>query len=166
MKYSCQILLSEDNDKYGRFVCCVYEYCDTLVHEPELIDNLYCSLMCKKLDLKDIVTTEEPITKSKEITNSKKPIIDRKQLLEKLENRIHKRKQSLTSSNSGKKFRNYSWNELEQLENSRPDLPLDENQSLNIPYDISSPEAENDDNGGNSDDDENSTLLNFKVYLY
>lgn len=163
------MLFSEDDDKNGQFNCCVYEYCDNIVHGPELIDNLYCSLLCKKLDSKD-VATEKPIKKPMEILKpSKTPTIDRKELLAKLGNRIHKRKQSLTSSNSEKKLRNDDWDEFEQSENSRTELQSDENQSsLNSVVEINSPEAENDGNSNDDDDDEdeNSCSLDFKVYLY
>jgi len=80
------------------FVNCQYEYCGTLINEPEMIDNLYCSLVCKKLDTKLRLATEKTVTIPQPPEEpQKKPVIDRKLLLAKLKSRINKRKQSLPS---------------------------------------------------------------------
>lgn len=73
-----------------------------------------------------MVAIEEPIVEVEEITNPPpKPVIDRKQLLAKLENRINKRKQLLTSTCPEKIARNDDWDEL-QFENSYSEPPVDE----------------------------------------
>lgn len=160
-------MFSED-EKSVKFVSCLYEYCDTLVHEPELIDNLYCSVACKKLNSKQMVDTEpirqektEPIVdliQHEEIINvPKRPVIDRKQLLAKLENRINKRKQLLTSSRSEKMARNNDWDELEQFENSCNEPPsMDEIQSLNSPCRVTTPEL---------DEENGDIIFDLKVYF-
>ncbi|VVC36175.1 Hypothetical protein CINCED_3A008865 [Cinara cedri] len=124
INYEEQSEFSDSDDRSAQFVSCHYTYCDTLVHEPELIDNLYCSETCKRLNSKLNVDHEEPIIDVQEITNSsKKPKIDRKKLLAKLENRINKRKQMLTSTRPEKMARNDDWDELDQIENSCNDQP-------------------------------------------
>lgn len=172
-------------DKSVQFVSCVYEFCDTLVYEPELIDGLYCSFTCKRLNSK--VITEQECNKAKEpnrnkepsrdeepnrdeklinignikskesLKPQKKPLIDRKQLLARLEKRINKRKQLLTSSHSEKMARNNDWDELDQFENFRAEPPsMDESHSsLNSPCRITTPEA---------DDDNEDIIFDLKVY--
>lgn len=77
---------------------CQYEYCGTPINEPEMIDNSYCSLVCKKLDTKLRLATEKTVTIAQPPEEpQKKPVIDRKMLLAKLKSRINKRKQTLPS---------------------------------------------------------------------
>lgn len=92
-------------------VSCHYEYCHILVHKLELIDNLYCSSTCKKLDLnKEVVHDESPSIQ--ETTFSSSPKIDRKQILTKIGNKIiDKRKQLLTAPCSENKTVNDGWDE-------------------------------------------------------
>lgn len=161
-----KFLFLEDYDRSEQFVSCQYRYCETLVHEPELIDNMYCSLMCKKLCAKQLGPEDKSNIELDEIKNptGKIPFIDRKQLLVKLGNRIHKRKQMLSFSCPEKMSRNYDWDELDQFENSYGESPIDEKQSSqNSPHNLEK-EVENDDI---DDDNENDAeeMLDLKVYL-
>ncbi|XP_022170347.1 uncharacterized protein LOC111033751 [Myzus persicae] len=80
------------------FIHCQYEYCRALVSESEMIDKMYCSLVCKKLDTKLRLATEKTVVIAQPQEESqKKPVIDRKLLLAKLKSRINKRKQSLST---------------------------------------------------------------------
>lgn len=63
-----------------------------------MIDKMYCSLVCKKLDTKLRLATEKTVVIAQPQEESqKKPVIDRKLLLAKLKSRINKRKQSLST---------------------------------------------------------------------
>jgi len=136
------------------------------VYEPELIDDLYCSLACKNLDKKQTVTEEEHIID--ETSNlSKKPAVDRKQILKKLENRINKRKQLLSTSCSAdmakenedlnKQIINF-FNKPSKEENQSPTKSL-------VP--ISSPEAiDDDDDDDDDDEDDDNNYFDLKVYFY
>ncbi|XP_050435903.1 uncharacterized protein LOC126842792 [Adelges cooleyi] len=153
--------LEEDNDKMGQFVSCHYEYCDTLVHEPELIDKLYCSLACKQMDSKGVVAIEEPINEPEEVSipiAPKKPIIDRQQLLAKLGNRIHKRKQQLTAPCPDKKGLNDSWDE--PLFDSSGSIPPNDGLSspLNSPPTETCHEMNNDEEDDVYDDEDDDDI--------
>ncbi|XP_029345307.1 uncharacterized protein LOC100164434 isoform X2 [Acyrthosiphon pisum] len=142
---------SNEDDTSDQFISCKYEYCDTLVYEPELIDDLYCSLACKNLDIKKTVTEEEHFIN--ETSNlSDKTIVDRKNLLTKLENRINKRKQKLkTSCPEDIVKENDDWNE--QLINFFDKPSKEESQPpLKSLLPINSPEVIDDDD---DDDDDN-----------
>jgi len=161
----------ENDDTSNQFISCKYEYCDTLVYEPELIDDLYCSLACKNLDMKKIVTEEENVID--ETTNlTKTSIVDRKHLLTKLENRINKRKQLLTTScpkNSVKK-NNFD----QQLINffNKPSLednqsPLESNKDLKskLSLPISIPDAIDIDDEDDDDDDDDDEYFDLKPLI-
>ncbi|CAI6359714.1 unnamed protein product [Macrosiphum euphorbiae] len=78
---------------------CRYEFCQLIIDESKLIDNMYCSLECKKFDTKLQIANKSScdIEQAREETPINKPVIDRKMLLAKLKSRINKRKQSLPS---------------------------------------------------------------------
>ncbi|CAH1736525.1 unnamed protein product [Aphis gossypii] len=143
----------ENNDTSDQFISCKYEYCDTLVYEPELIDDLYCSLACKNLDLEKIRTEEENVV-DKTTNLSKTSTVNRKHVLSKLENRINKRKQLLTSSCPDDLIKeNDDFDK--QLINFFNKPSVEENQSsLKLSKPISSVEAVVDDNGYDVDDDD------------
>lgn len=123
------VLFSGDNES-SKFISCHYAYCDTLVYEPELVDELYCSRTCKRLNSNIIVKDEKPVVEELKNPPAKPPIIDRKKLLAKLENRINKRKQMLTTACPEKIARTEDWDDLEQFENSCNEQPTIE---LNSP---------------------------------
>jgi len=158
-----------DDKNSGQFISCHYKYCETLVFEPELIDDLYCSLVCKDLDSKKMVSdnTISINNSSQKHTNplAERPMIDRRVLLAKLESRINKRKQVLSSSYYPEKIsRNDDWEEMEQVENSCDDHGQ---SSQNSSHQISSPEVVEDDNDedGDDDDDDDDEIFNLKVYF-
>lgn len=142
---------SDEDDRSDQFISCKYEYCDTLVYEPELIDDLYCSMACKHLDIKQTVTEEEHFI-NETSNQSDKAIVDRKNLLTKLENRINKRKQKLkTSCPDDMVKENDDWNE--QLINFFHKPSKEESQPpLKSLLPINSPEVIDDDD---DDDDDN-----------
>jgi len=152
----CKRLFAGDTS--NQFISCKYEYCDTLVYEPELIDDLYCSLICKNLDIKQTVDTvcnsdQKEENGIKETCNtSEKTTVDRKNLLTKLENRINKRKQLLKTLNPEDSIKeNDDWNE--QLLHVFNEPSKEENQLPIKPLlPISSSEAIDDDD----DDDDDS----------
>jgi len=153
-----------DDENSGQFISCHYEYCETIVFEPELIDNLYCSLVCKSLDSKQI-SEKKSSNNRKKYTKplDKKSIIDRKLLLAKLENRINKRKQRLSPPCRRKIPRNDDSNEIEQFENLRDESLIDHKQiSQNSSHKLSSRGVEEDDNDDDDDDDD---MFNPKVYI-
>ncbi|KAE9542333.1 hypothetical protein AGLY_003460 [Aphis glycines] len=73
---------SESSDQ---LISCKYEYCDILLCKPESIDDLYCSLACKNLDLKKISKEENVIDKTTKLSKTSK--VDQKYLISKLENK-------------------------------------------------------------------------------
>lgn len=111
-------MFSESHES-GRFISCHYQYCHTLVYEPELIDDLYCSLTCKNLHAQHIVIEDETTVDIEENIN-----------LSNIENITHKRKRLLTSS-CPKKIarRNNNWNVLEQYKNTYIKIPIVESES-------------------------------------
>lgn len=133
----------------NRFISCHYQYCHTLVYEPELIDDLYCSLACKNLHAQIVVIEDETTVDSEENINlTQKPEVIQKHLLSNLENITHKRKQLLTSP-CPKKIarRNDNWDELEQYKNTYIKIPIIESESseqLTDPINISETEDEDD----------------------
>lgn len=135
-KISFSIFFSVKCEKRGPFEPCQYEYCHTLVNEPELIDNLYCSLVCKKLDAKLKLATEKPIVQKPEedMDLPKKPVIDRKMLLAKLKSRINKRKQSLPTFHEDNFTKPNYLGEVDNLNNDNnksPPIPITVKQSFN-----------------------------------
>lgn len=159
--FNIYLIFLFSDDTSNQFISCKYEYCDTLVYEPELIDDLYCSLACKNLDKKQTVTEEEPIID--ETSNlSKKPAVDRKHLLTKLEDRINKRKQLLSTSCSADMIKeNEDLNK--QILNFFNKPSKEENQSpIKSSLSISSPEAIDDDD----DEDDDNNYFDLKVYFY
>lgn len=128
-----QFVLFSDNTP-PKFISCHYEYCDTLVYEPELVDKLYCSKTCKRLNSNTVVKPEKAVVEELKNPPTKPPIIDRKKLLAKLENRINKRKQMLTSNHPRKIARNDNWEELEEFENSSNEQPKIEFKPSTRPF--------------------------------
>lgn len=152
-------MFSEDDDK-GQFVTCQNEFCDTLVYEPELIDNLYCSYACKNSKQKDVETEEKTVV-------PKKPPIDRKVLLARLattvtKNKTNKRKQTFVPSALEKVARNDDWDvpQLGNLSSQPPEEPpIDENPfPQNSPQKSESPEPE-------VEDDDDDLIFDLKVKL-
>jgi len=140
------------------------------VYEPELIDDLYCSLTCKNLDIKQ---TEETVTEVEHFVDetsnlSKTTTVDRKHLLTKLENRINKRKQLLTTSCPADIVKeNDDW--VKELKHFFNKPSKEENQPpLKSFLPISSPTAINDDDDDDNDDDDddNDNYFDLKVYFY
>lgn len=130
------------------------------MYEPELIDDLYCSLACKNLDIKQTVTEEEHFIDETSNT-SEKTTVDRKNLLTKLENRINKRKQKLkTSCPEDMVKENDDFNE--QLINFFNKPSKEESESLKSLLPISPSEAIDDDD----DDDDDNNYFDLKVYFY
>lgn len=96
---------------------------------------MYCSLSCKNSNSKPAAPEIQSINEIKETkTTPKKPIIDRKQLLAKIGNRIHKRKQQLTSCPK-KKARNDNWDELQFEENCFSEQLVKEPSPINSVHD-------------------------------
>lgn len=124
------------DDQSSQFVSCQNEYCSALVYEPELIDGLYCSLTCKHLQEKQITVSNIDVEDN---TNTHKQFeIDQKFFLSKLEdetdNKIHKRKQSFTTSCPEKMIRINDQNDVEHTiqhhtDNTCDDVSLDGNES-------------------------------------
>lgn len=150
----------EDDDK-GQFVTCQNEFCDTLVYEPELIDNLYCSLACKNSKQKNIEAEEKPVL-------PKKPPIDRKLLLAKLattvtKNKTNKRKQTFMPSGLEKMAKHDDWDEPQLRHLSSQQLekpPIVKNPSpQNSPPKSESPEPE-------VEDDDDDLIFDLKVKLF
>jgi len=130
------------------------------VYGPESINDLYCSLACKNLDIKQTVIEEDNF--SNETSNlSDKTRVDRKNLLTKLENRINKRKQKLkTSCPEDMVKENDDWNE--QLIHFFNKPSKEESQpALKSLLPISSPETIDDDD----DDDDDNNYFDLKVYF-
>lgn len=122
-------MFSESHES-GRFISCHYQYCHTLVYEPELIDDLYCSLTCKNLHAQHIVIEDETTVDIEENINVTQHPVVQKHLLSNIENITHKRKRLLTSP-CPKKIarRNDNWNELEQYKNTYIKIPIVESDS-------------------------------------
>ncbi|XP_022164017.1 uncharacterized protein LOC111029358 isoform X2 [Myzus persicae] len=156
---------SDEDDTSDQFISCKYEYCDTLVYEPELIDDLYCSFTCKNLDLKQTETaTEEEHFVDESSNVSKNTTVDRKHLLTKLENRIHKRKQLLTNSCPAEIItENDDFNT--QLKNFFNKPSEDENQSLNSSLPMSCPIVIDDDDDDDEDEDEDDNYFDLKPLI-
>lgn len=131
------------------------------MYEPELIDDLYCSLACKNLDIKKTVAEEEHFI-NETINLSDKTVVDRKNLLTKLENRINKRKQKLkTSCPEDMVKENDDLNE--QLTHFFDKPSKEESQPpLKSLQPINSPEVIDDDD----DDDDDDNYFDLKVYFY
>lgn len=128
----------------GRFVSCHYRYCHTLVYEPELIDDLYCSLTCKKLHTQHIIIEDEPTIDNEENINlPQKSVVIEEHLLSNIENITRKRKQLLTSPCPKKMARrNDNWNENTYIEISTDES--ESSQQLSDPITISETEEDND----------------------
>jgi hypothetical protein len=142
----------------GRPPTCEYEYCDTLTEGLKLIDNMYCSLTCKKFNTKLMLATQKkPVVRfNLEENDQKKPVIDRKMLLLKLRNRINKRKQLKQSCQPEK--------------SPRIDFIEHEKKSIIIKAICEKPFCKSvrksfrkSKNGSKSDDDE---ILHFRVYNF
>lgn len=73
---------------------CEYEYCDTMTYGLELIDNMYCSLTCKKFNTKLMLATQKkPVVRfNLKKDDQKQPVVDRKMVLKKLKDKINIRK--------------------------------------------------------------------------
>jgi len=124
--------LFSDDDESGRFVSCHYEYCHTLVYEPELIDGLYCSLTCKNIEAnKMTVIDESDIDAEKNTNRHTKSVVKQNNFLSKLEDKIHKRKQSFTTPCPEKMARNNDpeYPNEHHTNNICSEISLDENES-------------------------------------
>jgi len=120
------------------------------VCKSESIDDLYCSLSCKSLDLKNITKEENVIDKTTKL--SKKSTVDQKHLLSKLENKVNKRKQLLTTSCSDNLIKENDDFDKQLINLKKP--PIEENQSsLKLPKPTSFPEAIDDDYDDDNDDE-------------
>lgn len=145
------------DDLSDKFFTCKYIYCDIIVSELEMIDNLYCSFDCQKLDLKEILTKDKNV-KAKSTSLLKKSAVDIKYCSKISEKKISKRKQVLTTYRSEKMDKanddcderlNHVFNEPSIEKNQSPLKPL----LLTI-----TPESIN-----NDDDNE---YFDLKVYFY
>ncbi|XP_050533446.1 uncharacterized protein LOC126901179 isoform X2 [Daktulosphaira vitifoliae] len=148
----------EKNDIQGcyddnHFVSCHYEYCDTLVHKLELIDNLYCSFACKKLDFNKNIEESATVQEAPFSSLPLKPKIDRQQILTKIGNRIiHKRKQLLTPPSPDKRTVNDGWDEP-FFDSSCSEPPNDILSSKYSPINNSFHEIDDDDDDDDDDGD-------------
>lgn len=179
-------MVFSDDENSGQFIPCHYKYCETLVFEPELIDNLYCSLLCKKSDSKEeIVSEKKPINdkdnlqkhtdllKQKLINDnlqthinlSENRPIDRKVLLAKIESRINKRKQLFSPCSRPQKIPRNDWDEIEQFNENSCDQPsIDQSSQNSSSNQSSSPEVvKGDDDVGGEDDDDDNEIFSLKV---
>jgi len=119
----CSICFSAYSEKRP-LIHCQYEYCGAPINEPEMIDNLYCSLVCKKLDTKLRIATEKTVTIAQPPEEpQKKPVIDRKMLLAKLKSRINKRKQSLPSFQQENEGQQADLKKNDKLDNETCQMP-------------------------------------------
>jgi len=124
------------------------------VCKPESIDDLYCNLACKNLDLKKITKEENVIDKTTKLSKTSK--VDQKHLLSKLENKVNKRKQLLTISCSDNLIKENDDFDKQLINLKKP--PIAENQSsLKLSKPTSFPEAMDDDY--DDDDDYLKVLL-------
>lgn len=148
-----------EDEKSGQIVSCHYQYCHTLVHEPELIDSLYCSAICKHLHSQQMTIEDEPTHDFEEnISPPKNSDIEKKQSLAKIESRTNKRKQVLVCSSEKKNAQNDDWNELEQFDNSCNEAPIDTNVSSQNSPDCTIFSS------SDIDDDDDDGKIDFKVY--
>lgn len=131
-----------------QLLSCKYEYCNIFMYKPELIDNLYCSLECKRLDAKQTVTEKELFIN--------KSTVDLKHHSKKSQKRISKRKQLLTTYCSEDMVKeNNDWDE--QLKLIFNKISTKQTQSLLKPsLPIISPESIDDDD----------KFVDLKVYIY
>ncbi|XP_060856488.1 uncharacterized protein LOC132934225 [Metopolophium dirhodum] len=103
---------------------CQYEFCRLIVDESELIDNLYCSLECKKFDTKLKIANRSSGDIEEALEEIPiKPVIDRKMLLAKLKSRINKRKQSLPSFQKENEAQHVDLGEVENPDNETYKMP-------------------------------------------
>lgn len=90
-----------------------------------MIDNLYCSMECKKFDNKLMIANKKSdvISEPKQEELQIKPVIDRKMLLAKLKSRINKRKQSLPSLQKENEAQHVDLNKVEKPDNETCKMP-------------------------------------------
>lgn len=145
------------DDLSDKFFSCKYIYCDIIVSELEMVDNLYCSFDCQKMDLKEILTKDKNVN-AKSTSLLIKSAVDIKYCSKISEKRISEKKQVLTTYRS-EKMDKVNDDCDEHLNHVFNKPSIEKYQSLLKPLMLTiSPESINDDN-----DDEH---FDLKVYFY